>query len=59
MDQGVIARGPVDSLAYLLMGAITEGAIFIAHAADKPAARREVGENVAHLLSGLRIDKQG
>ena len=59
MDQGVIARGPVDSLAYLLMGAITEGAIFIAHAADKPEARREVGENVAHLLSGLRIDKQG
>jgi hypothetical protein len=57
MDQGVIARGPVDSLAYLLMGAITEGAIFIAHADDKPAARREVGENVAHLLSGLRIDK--
>jgi AcrR family transcriptional regulator len=57
MDQGVIARRPVDSLAYLLMGAITEGAIFIAHAADKPAARREVGENVAHLLSGLRIDK--
>jgi hypothetical protein len=23
---------------------------------DKPAARREVGENVAQLLSGLRID---
>jgi len=58
MDQGAIARGPVDSLAYLLMGAITEGAIFIAHADDKLSARREVGENVAHLLSGLRIDKQ-
>jgi hypothetical protein len=58
MDQGVIARGPVESLAHLLMGAITEAAIFIAHAADKPAARRQVGENVAQLLSGLRIDNR-
>lgn len=57
MDQGILARGPVDSLAHLLMGAMTEGAIFIAHAEDKPKARREVGENVAQLLSGLRIDK--
>jgi AcrR family transcriptional regulator len=59
MDQGILARGPVDSLAHLLMGAMTEGAIFIAHAEDKPRARREVGGNVAQLLSGLRIDKQG
>jgi AcrR family transcriptional regulator len=58
MDQGVIARGPIESLAHLLMGAITEAAIFIAHADDKLAARREVGENVAQLLSGLRIDHQ-
>jgi hypothetical protein len=43
-------------LAYLLMGAVTEAAIFIAHAEDKPAARREVGHNVEQLLSGLRID---
>ena len=57
MDQGIIGRGPVDSLAHMLIGAITEGAIFIAHAEDKPAARRAVGENVAQLLSGLRIDK--
>src|SRR6266481_2786658 len=57
MDQGIIARGPVDSLAHLLIGAITEAAIFIAHADDKAGARREVGENVVQLLSGLRIDK--
>jgi AcrR family transcriptional regulator len=57
MDQGVIARGPIESLAHLLMGALTEAAIFIAHAGDQHAARREVGENVAQLLSGLRIDK--
>ncbi|HLX05579.1 MAG TPA: TetR/AcrR family transcriptional regulator [Candidatus Binatus sp.] len=56
MEQGVIARGPVEPLAHLLMGAITEAAIFIAHAADQQVARREVGENVAQLLSGLRID---
>ena len=57
MDQGIIARGPVDSLAHLLIGAITEAAIFIAHADDQASARREVGENVVQLLSGLRIDK--
>jgi hypothetical protein len=56
MDQGIIAPASVDSLAYLLMGAVTEAAIFIAHAEDKPAARREVGHNVEQLLSGLRID---
>jgi AcrR family transcriptional regulator len=58
MDQKIIARGPIDSLAHLLIGALTEAAIFIAHADDQPAARREVGENVAHLLSGLRIDNR-
>jgi AcrR family transcriptional regulator len=57
VDQGIIAAGPVDSMAHVLMGAMTEGAIFIAHAADKPAARRAVGENVERLLAGLRIDK--
>jgi AcrR family transcriptional regulator len=58
VDQGIIAPGPIDSLAHLLIGALTEAAIFIAHADDKPAARREVGENVAHLLSGLRINNR-
>ncbi|MGH7923499.1 MAG: TetR/AcrR family transcriptional regulator [Candidatus Binatus sp.] len=57
VDQGIIAPRPLDSLAHLVMGALTEAAIFIAHADDKPAARREVGDNVAQLLSGLRIDK--
>lgn len=58
VDEGIIAPGPVDSMAHVLMGAITEGAIFIAHADDKPAARRAVGENVERLLSGLRIDRR-
>jgi len=57
MDQGIIAPAPTDSLAHMLMGAITEAAIFIAHADDKPAARSAVGANVVQLLSGLRIDK--
>jgi AcrR family transcriptional regulator len=57
MDEGIIAPAPIDSLAHMLIGAITEAAIFIAHADDKPAARRAVGANVVQLLSGLRIDK--
>src|SRR5208282_2017118 len=56
-DQGTIAPEPLDPLAHLLIGALTEAAIFIAHADDQPAARREVGQNVVQLLSGLRIDK--
>ena len=55
-DQGIIAPGPLDPLAHLLIGAMTEAAIFIAHADDQPAARREVGETLMQLLSGLRID---
>jgi AcrR family transcriptional regulator len=58
VDQGIIAPGPIDSLAHLLIGALTEAAIFIAHADDKPAARRAVGANVAQLLSGLRINNR-
>ena len=58
IDQGIIAPAPVDSLAHLLIGAVTEAAIFIAHADDKPTARREVGQNVEQLLSGLRIDNR-
>ena len=57
MDEGIIAPAPIDSLAHMLIGAITEAAMFIAHADDKPAARRAVGANVVQLLSGLRIDK--
>lgn len=56
-DQGIIAPEPLDPLAHLLIGALTEAAIFIAHADDQPAARREIGQNVVQLLSGLRIDK--
>lgn len=58
VDQGIIAPAPIDSLAHLLIGALTEAAIFIAHADDKAAARRQVGENVEQLLSGLRMDRR-
>ncbi len=52
--QGIIAPGPMDPLAHLLIGALTEAAIFIAHADHQAAARREVGKNLVQLLSGLR-----
>jgi len=45
-------------LTHLLIGALTEAAIFIAHADDQPAARREAGENAVQLLSGLCIDNR-
>ncbi len=54
MDQGQIERQPVDPLAHLILGALTEAAMLVAHAEDKDAARRDVSAAVTRLLEGLR-----
>ncbi|HYB90955.1 MAG TPA: helix-turn-helix domain-containing protein [Candidatus Binataceae bacterium] len=54
IDQGQIERQPVDPLAHLILGALTEAAMLIAHAKDKTAARREVTAAVRRLFEGLR-----
>lgn len=54
MDAGLIERQPVESLARLLLGAINEGAMLIAHSDNVKAARAEVGGNIRRLLEGLR-----
>jgi AcrR family transcriptional regulator len=53
MDAGSIARQPVVPLAHLLIGALDEGALYVAQAADRDAARGEVGAIVDRLLDGL------
>lgn len=54
MDEGAIRKQPVDTLAALLFGAFTEGAMLIGQAEDRKAARRNVGRAVRVLLEGLR-----
>jgi AcrR family transcriptional regulator len=54
MDQGQIERQPVDPLAHLILGALTEAAMLVAHAEDKESTRRQVSVAVTRLLEGLR-----
>jgi hypothetical protein len=54
MEAGYIDRQPVEPLAHLLLGALTEGGLLIARADDRERARNEVGEGLDRILSGLR-----
>ena len=53
MEGGLIQRQPVEPLAHLLLGALSEGALTIAHADNPDRARREVRAGMKRLLEGL------
>ncbi|WP_043649270.1 TetR/AcrR family transcriptional regulator [Nocardia thailandica] len=53
VDAGVVPTAPVPVLAQLLLSAITEGSLIVAHAADPAAARAEVQQSLLLLLGGL------
>ncbi len=53
MDAGQVERQPVEPLAHLLLGALNEGALTIAHAANPDRTRRQVRAAMARLLRGL------
>jgi AcrR family transcriptional regulator len=55
MDAGLIEEQPIEPLAHLIFGALTEAALEIARAGDVEAARAEVGASVDRLLDGLRV----
>lgn len=55
MDQGHISREPVEPLAHLLFGALSEAGMLIAHAADKRAARKEIGASALRLFERLKL----
>jgi len=57
MDAGLIAAQPVDPLAHILLGALNEAAMLIAHAPDKSASRAEVGASIKRLMEGLLIKR--
>src|SRR6266576_1942266 len=53
MEAGYIERQPIEPLAHLLLGALTEGGLMIARASDRAAARRDVGDSLDRILRGL------
>jgi AcrR family transcriptional regulator len=54
IEERLIAPQPVDALARVILGALNEAAMLIAHAEDEEAARRDVSDVVERLLSGIR-----
>jgi AcrR family transcriptional regulator len=56
IDAGLIAKQPVDPLAHLVIGALSEEAVVIAQAEDTTAARAEMGAALERLMAGLRVD---
>jgi AcrR family transcriptional regulator len=57
MDAGYVDPLPVDPLAHILLGALTEAAMVSARAEDMQSARAEVGAVVDRLLKGLKAAK--
>jgi len=55
MDAGSIAAQPVEPLSHVLLGALTEAALFIARSDDRDGARRAIGDSVDRLLTGMRV----
>ena len=53
MDAGAIAPQPITPLAHLLLGAMDEGALYIARAQDPETARAEVEQIIDRLIAGL------
>jgi AcrR family transcriptional regulator len=53
IDAGAIAPQPVTPLAHLLLGALDEGALYVARADDPDAARAEVTVVLDRLIDGL------
>jgi AcrR family transcriptional regulator len=55
MEADLIRKQPVEPLAHMVLGALTEGALYIARAEDRTEARKNVGESTRLLLEGLRV----
>lgn len=53
MEEGSIAKRPVDPLAHLLFGALCEATMTIARAEDQPATARHIRAELARLLEAI------
>jgi AcrR family transcriptional regulator len=56
---GRLAPQPAEPLAHVLLGAVREGALYLADAADRDAARRDVRAVIDRLIQGLRPAEGG
>lgn len=54
VDAGVVRVGNVPVFAHLVLGALDEAGMFIAHSEDAERARVDVGAAMRELLEGLR-----
>jgi AcrR family transcriptional regulator len=54
VQQGAIERQPIDPLAHVILGSLTEAGLFVARADDVKAARSEMGEVLRRMLEGLK-----
>jgi AcrR family transcriptional regulator len=57
IDAGRMAPQPVDPLAHMLLGALSEAGLMIAESDDPKTTRREVGDSLDRLLHGLRVNQ--
>ncbi|QDY77078.1 TetR/AcrR family transcriptional regulator [Streptomyces qinzhouensis] len=55
MSAGALPARPVPPLAHILLGALDEAALMVAHADDPEATREEMAEALEHLLDGLLV----
>jgi AcrR family transcriptional regulator len=58
MDQSLIAKGSAETLAQLILAAMNESALAIAHASDPAAALATHTESLLVLVKGLRINSE-
>jgi AcrR family transcriptional regulator len=56
VDAGLVRIGNVPAFAHLVLGALNEAGMFIAHADDPASARNDMGAAVRELLDGMRAD---
>jgi AcrR family transcriptional regulator len=54
IEAKLIPKQPIDALGHLLMGALHEASLMIAHSKDQSITRREVSETVERLFNGIR-----
>ena len=59
IDLGLIERRPPRPLAQLMLAALYDAAMSIAHAAQPETARAEAGEALSALVRGLRLGDHG
>ncbi|HVM40281.1 MAG TPA: TetR/AcrR family transcriptional regulator [Acidimicrobiia bacterium] len=53
IDEGLIEPRPVEPLAHIFLGALIQASMAVARAADPPAARRAVGEEMQRVFGGM------